>query len=80
MKNNKIVRHIILALVLFLGVLWSLGSAFQQETSYPNARFIANAQWLKAHLDDTGLVIADVRTNDHFDGALMDGKMPGMTL
>jgi thiosulfate/3-mercaptopyruvate sulfurtransferase len=75
MKKNNRLRYVMLALVLFLGVLWSLGSASQQENSYPNARFVAYPHWLKAHLDDTDLVIADVRTDDHFDGALIPGAI-----
>lgn len=75
MKKNNRLRYVILALVLFLGLLWSLVSASQQENSYPNARFAAYPNWLKAHLDDTDLVIADVRTDDHFDGALIPGAI-----
>ncbi len=73
MKNGSVLRYIIIAVVLFLGVMWSLGSAAQEETAYPNADFIADAQWLKTHLNDEGLVIADVRTDDHFDGSLIPG-------
>lgn len=75
MKKNNSLRYVTLALVLFLGLLWSLVSASQQENSYPNSRFVAYPQWLKAHIDDTDLVIADVRTDDHFDGALIPGAI-----
>ncbi|MCF8075854.1 MAG: sulfurtransferase [Desulfotignum sp.] len=75
MKTNNRLRYIILALVLFLGLVWSLVSASQQADTYPNSRFVAYPHWLKAHIDDTDLVIADVRTDDHFDGALIPGAI-----
>jgi thiosulfate/3-mercaptopyruvate sulfurtransferase len=75
MKNNKRLRYVISALVLILGLLWSLVSASQQESTYPNSGFVAYPHWLKAHLDDTDLIIADVRTDDHFDGALIPGAI-----
>ncbi|MCJ8499014.1 sulfurtransferase [Desulfatitalea alkaliphila] len=75
METTHRLRYAILALILFLSLLWSLASASQQENSYPNSRFIAHPQWLKAHLEDTDLVIADVRTDDHFDGALIPGAI-----
>ncbi len=75
MKKINRLRYVFLALLLFLGLLWSFVSASQPENSYPNAQFIATPQWLMAHLDDADLVIADVRTDDHFDGALIPGAI-----
>jgi thiosulfate/3-mercaptopyruvate sulfurtransferase len=74
-KKKMVVRHIILALVMFLCVLWSLGSASQQDQSYPNTRFITDAQWLQDHLNEPGMVIADVRSNDYYDGAVIPGAI-----
>lgn len=76
MENKKTGgRLILLALVLCLGVLWSLGSASQPENNYPNGRFVTHAQWLKAHMNDPGMVTVDVRTDDYFDGALIPGAI-----
>jgi thiosulfate/3-mercaptopyruvate sulfurtransferase len=74
MKSN-ILRHTIIVVILLLGLLWSLGSAFQQEKKYPNGQLITDAKWVKAHVGDSDLVIADVRSNDHFDGALIPGAI-----
>ena len=35
MKDNRVLRQIVIATVLFLGVLWSFGSAAQKGTVYP---------------------------------------------
>ena len=75
MKDNRVLRQIVIAMVLFLGVLWTFGSAAQKETVYPNAEFITDAQWLKAHLKDKDLVIIDVRTDKYFDGSLIPGAI-----
>lgn len=75
MKNGSILRYIIIAIVLFLGVLWSLGSAAQKETTPSETNFIVDAQWLKTHLNDKGLVIADMRTDKYFDGGVIPGAV-----
>lgn len=76
MKKNRLLRQIIIAMVLFLCVLWSFNSAAQKETGdYPNARFITDADWLKIHQNDKNLVIADVRADKHFDGSLIPGAI-----
>lgn len=71
MKNNTILRHIVIATILSLGVLWSFSSAAEKEAGYPNDQFITTAQWLKTHKGDKNLVVVDVRTDDHFDGSLI---------
>ncbi len=48
----------------------------RQETNdggYPNAELVAGVQWLQKHRRDDGVVIVDVRTDDHFDGELIPG-------
>lgn len=75
MKQNSFLRHIVIALVLFLGVLWSFGAASQPGAGYPNGDFITDAQWLKTHLDDKNLVIVDVRTDKYFDDSLIPGAI-----
>lgn len=78
MKNNTIVRHIVIATFLSLGVLWSFNSAAEKEVGYPNDQFITTAQWLKTNKDNKNVVVVDVRTDDHFDGSLIPGavRMP----
>lgn len=75
MKNGSILRYIIIAIVLFLGVLWSFGSAAQKESAQPETNFIVDAQWLKTHLNDKGLVIADMRTDKYFNGGVIPGAV-----
>lgn len=78
MKNNKVLRHIVIAVILSLGVVWSFSSAAEKEVGYPNDQFIASAQWLKTHMEDKDVVIVDVRTDEYFDGGLIPGavRMP----
>ena len=75
MKEKRILRNIIVAMLLFLCVLWSFNSAAQKGTDYPNANFITDAHWLKTHQKDNNLVIADVRSDKHFDGSLIPGAI-----
>jgi thiosulfate/3-mercaptopyruvate sulfurtransferase len=74
-KKYRIVRHGIIGVLLFMGVLWSLTSAAQKEAGYPNAKFLTNAQWLSAHLKDEDIVIADVRTDEYFNNDLIPGAV-----
>jgi thiosulfate/3-mercaptopyruvate sulfurtransferase len=75
MKNTKVFRHIVIATLLSLGVLWSFSSAAEKEGGYPNDQFIASAQWLKKNGDDKNVVVVDVRSDDHFDGSLIPGAV-----
>lgn len=78
MKSNNIIRHAVIAVLLLLGVLWAFSSAAKRDDGYPNTQFITNAQWLKKHLDDSDMVVVDVRDDEHFDGSLIPGavRMP----
>ncbi|MDY6903530.1 MAG: sulfurtransferase [Thermodesulfobacteriota bacterium] len=73
--KNRYFRYIVIALVLFLGALWSFSAADQTAKGYPNGKFIASAQWLKAHLNDKDLVVVDVRTDDHYGGSVIPGAV-----
>lgn len=75
MKNRLMPRYIIIAAILFLGVLWTLGSAAQEKADYPNGRFIADAEWVKDHMDEEDVVIVDVRTDEHFDNQVIPGAV-----
>ncbi|HSO19469.1 MAG TPA: rhodanese-like domain-containing protein [Desulfosarcina sp.] len=77
MKNGKPIRYAAIAAILLLGVYWSAASATSGE-DYPNAGFLASAEWLKSHKDDASLVIVDVRMDKYFDGKLIPGavRMP----
>jgi thiosulfate/3-mercaptopyruvate sulfurtransferase len=78
MKNIFKLRHVIFGVVLLAGVLWSLSSAALKESRYPNDAFVADAHWLKTHLQDENLVVVDVRNDKYFDGGLIPGaiRMP----
>jgi thiosulfate/3-mercaptopyruvate sulfurtransferase len=72
MKTARTIRYGVIAAVLLLGVYWTVASARNEAPAkYPRAEFLATAQWLKAHRNDPGLIIVDVRTDDHFDGRLI---------
>ncbi len=82
MQDRKILRFILIAAVLLLGVVWSLASAEQPGTQghsgYPNGQFLCTAQWLKTQGQDQGVVVIDVRNDEHFDNTLIPGaiRMP----
>lgn len=73
--KNSFFRYFVIALVLFLGALWSFSAADQTARGYPNGNFITDAKWVKAHLTDTDLVVVDVRTDDHYDGSVIPGAV-----
>lgn len=75
MKNNNMLRHIVIATFLSLGVLWSFSSAAEKEAGYLNDQFVTTAQWLKTHKDDKNVVVVNERTDDHFDGSLIHGAV-----
>lgn len=79
MKNGKAIRYVVIAVVLLLGIYWSAASAMSSDSQgYPNADYLASAEWLQSHKDDASLVIVDVRTDKYFDGKLIPGavRMP----
>lgn len=75
MEQARTPRHILIALVLILGIFWSFGSAEPTVQDYPNARFLVTPQWLKAHRNDSRLVIADVRADKYFTGGVIPGAV-----
>lgn len=79
MKNERLMRHVVISVLLFLGVCWSLSVASQEqkdrEAAWPNAHLVATADWLLEHADDPDLVIVDVRTDEHFDEELIPGAI-----
>lgn len=78
MKERFAFRHVIIAVILFLGVLWSFSSAAQDTAGYPNGQFVADARWVKDHMEDKDVVIVDVRRDKYFDGRVIPGaiRMP----
>ncbi len=79
MGNGKSIRYIITAILLVLGVWWSLASAQREGAQgYPNADFLATPDWLMAHKNDAALVIVDVRMDEYFKGKVIPGavRMP----
>ena len=78
MKNKFNFRHMVFAAILLLGVLWSISSSAQKEIGYPHDAFVADAHWLKTHLQDKNLIVVDVRNDKYFDGGLIPGavRMP----
>jgi thiosulfate/3-mercaptopyruvate sulfurtransferase len=80
MKNGKLIRYVAIAAILLLGVYWSASSATSGGAGedYPNAGFLATAEWLKSQKDDASLVIVDVRMDKYVAGKLIPGaiRMP----
>jgi len=74
MKNGKLIRYVVIAAVLLLGVYWSAACAISGE-DYPNTGFLATGGWLKAHQSDASLVIVDVRADKDVAGALIPGAI-----
>lgn len=78
MNTKNLFRYIVIALILFLGALWSFSSAGQTGAEYPNGRFITDARSLKENLNDDNVVIVDVRNDEHYDDSVIPGavRMP----
>lgn len=82
MPEIRVVRYVLILLVLCLGVGWSLASVrtteARQSTGYPNAQFLCTGSWLQENMEDKGLVVVDVRDDEHFDNTLIPGavRMP----
>lgn len=78
--EGKAVRPLLRAIVLFVGICWVFASAQEASTSagYPRGQLLVTAEWLESHMDDEGLVIVDVRTDEHFDDKVLPGaiRMP----
>ncbi|HPA15369.1 MAG TPA: sulfurtransferase [Desulfobacterales bacterium] len=77
MNNNRTLRYFIIAVILFLGVVWSLSTASDEGkmTEYPNHEFLVSAKWLKQHITDNKLVILDVRADKYYDGSPIPGAI-----
>lgn len=79
MKNEKLIRHTAIGILLFLGAWWSLSVAAQEQkaedAAWPNDHLIATADWLQKHINNPDIRIVDVRTDEHFDGELIPGAI-----
>lgn len=75
MTINNMLRYTVIVILLSLCVQWSFGSAAQDRRGYPDGDLLADAGWLKTHLSDKHLVVADVRSEKHFDGSLIPGAV-----
>lgn len=76
MIRHPLMRSLIIAVVLVLGVLWALVSAkAPMVKNFPNGHFLVTAQWLKAHIDDPNLVIIDVREKKYLGEAFIPGSV-----
>jgi len=72
MKQNNFLRFSVIAVLLVLGVFWALVSAKDIAIgSYPNASFLAKAEWLHSHSNDPKLVIVDVREKKYLKDAFI---------
>jgi len=72
------IRLLAIPVVLVLAVAWAIASAADAPADYPEADLLATAEWLEAHSDEPGLVVADVRNDEHFHGEVIPGaiRMP----
>ncbi len=74
MGAGRVFRYAVIATVLAAGVGWSVASV-PAAGQYPGGGFLASAGWLRAHIDDPGVVVVDVRTDKHFDGRVIPGAV-----
>jgi thiosulfate/3-mercaptopyruvate sulfurtransferase len=78
MKDKKrVLRYVIIAAILFWGVVWSLSMASggDQTAAYPNRELLVSVKWLKDHLSDNRVVIVDVRADKYYDGRPIPGAI-----
>jgi thiosulfate/3-mercaptopyruvate sulfurtransferase len=68
------IKRTVIAGLLVLAVMWSLGSA-AQEGAYPRSDFLATPRWVAAHKGDDGVVVVDVREDKYFDGRVIPGAV-----
>ena len=82
MKNGKLIRYAAIAAILLLGVYWSAASAISGGAGedYPNAGFLATAEWLKSYKEDASLVIVDVRSRAEYLGETPNTGLAGTAL
>lgn len=73
MKKGEMIRYVVIVAILLLGLYWSLASAAGKD--YPNAHFLATAEWLKTHKNDASLVIVDVRADKDVAGKVIPGAI-----
>ena len=75
--RRHLLRYFTLAALMLLAVVWSLAAADQEGSTggYPNSDLIATPRWLKQHAGDEGMLIVDVRSDDHFDGRVIPGAI-----
>lgn len=73
MKKGEMIRYVVIVAILLLGLYWSLASAAVKD--YPNAHFLATAEWLKTHKNDASLVIVDVRADKDVAGKVIPGAI-----
>lgn len=78
MQKPSFIRLTGIALVLLLGVWWTIASAATEGKSFPNGQYLLHAAELMQRQQQEPLVIVDVRTDEHFDGKLIPGaiRMP----
>lgn len=78
MQKPSFIRLSGIALVLLLGVWWTLASAATEGKRFPNGQYLLRAAELMQRQQQEPLVIVDVRTDEHFDGKLIPGaiRMP----
>ncbi len=78
MRETHLARHLLIAVLLVLGVVWALASAPGTKAAvepYPDETSLATPTWLKEHGNDKGLVVVDVRPDKNFDGKLIPGAV-----
>ncbi len=77
MTTPRLARYTAIGILLFLGVTWTLASALQatSEADYPNANLLVSADWLQQHIQDTNLIVVDVRTDEYFHDDLITGAI-----
>jgi thiosulfate/3-mercaptopyruvate sulfurtransferase len=77
--KRRPLRLAVIAVLLALGVYWSVASAERAaDGGYPNGQYLADGEWLKHRLEDGGVVVVDVRTDEYFDDRVIPGavRMP----
>jgi thiosulfate/3-mercaptopyruvate sulfurtransferase len=80
MKVGRVIHYSAIALILALGITWSLASAQDKpdRAGFPGSALLVDAAWLKDRLADQNLVVVDVRSDKDFDKRAVPGavRMP----
>ncbi|PLX46521.1 MAG: sulfurtransferase [Deltaproteobacteria bacterium] len=75
MSSPRSSRFVVIAIILLIGTFWAFSSATGKANGGYPADILIDGTWLKAHKDDPGTVVVDVRQDKYLDGRFIPGAV-----